>query len=301
MKPYAYGVDIGGTTIKAGLFSREGRLLDRWTLPTRTEGGGAEILPDLARWLRKGPVSMDRLEGVGVGVPGPVGPEGIVNGCVNLGWGVTPVERELSRLLDGLPVRAANDANAAALGEVWQGAGTGARSLLLVTLGTGVGAGIVVNGVILTGAHGSGGEIGHIQVNPGEGEPCRCGKAGCLEQYASATGIVRLARRRGWTGDPTAKAVLDAARAGDAIARLAAEEAGRWLGLALSYVACAVDPEVILLGGGVARAGEVLLGPVRDQYRKSVFHGAAETPFALAALGNDAGMYVAVKLILQPQ
>ena len=197
---------------------------------------------------------------MGVGVPGPVGPEGIVNGCVNLGWGVTPVERELSRLLDGLPVRAANDANAAALGEVWQGAGTGARSLLLVTLGTGVGAGIVVNGVILTGAHGSGGEIGHIQVNPGEGGACRCGKAGCLEQYASATGIVRLARRRGWTGDPTAKAVLDAARAGDAIARLAAEEAGRWLGLALSYVACAVDPEVILLGGGVARPGRCCWG-----------------------------------------
>lgn len=300
MKPYIYGVDIGGTTIKVGLFSSCGRLMDRWELTTRTAEHGGAILPDLARWIRNGPVPTGQLEGVGVGVPGPVLADGTVNGCVNLGWGVVPVAEHLSRLLEGVPVRVVNDANAAALGEVWQGAGQGRKTLILATLGTGVGGGIVVNGTVLTGAHGSAGEIGHMQVNPAESEPCRCGKRGCLEQYASATGIVRLARQRGWAGEPTAKAVLDAARAGDATALDVAREAGSWLGLALSHVAAVVDPELILLGGGVARAGEVLLQPVRDQYRKSAFHGAAETPFALAALGNDAGMYGAARLILRP-
>ncbi len=300
MKPYIYGVDIGGTTIKVGLFSSCGRLMDRWELTTRTAEHGGAILPDLARWIRNGPVPTGQLEGVGVGVPGPVLADGTVNGCINLGWGVVPVAEHLSRLLDGVPVRVVNDANAAALGEVWQGAGQGRKTLILATLGTGVGGGIVVNGTVLPGAHGSAGEIGHMQVNPAESEPCRCGKRGCLEQYASATGIVRLARQRGWAGEPTAKAVLDAARAGDATALDVAREAGSWLGLALSHVAAVVDPELILLGGGVARAGEVLLQPVRDQYRASVFHGAAETQFALAALGNDAGMYGAARLILRP-
>ena len=301
MKPYVYGVDIGGTTIKVGLFTSVGQLLDRWELPTRTEGSGAAILPDLVQWMLEGPVPTDQLEGVGVGVPGPVLADGTVNGCVNLGWGVLPVSDTLSRRLDGLPVRVINDANAAALGEAWQGAGQGRNNLILVTLGTGVGGGIVINGNVLTGAHGSAGEIGHMQVNPAETEQCSCGKRGCLEQYASATGILRLARQRHWTGEPTAKGVLDAARAGDPVAQAVAREAGRWLGLALSYVAAVTDPEIILLGGGVARAGEVLLKPVRDQYRASVFHGAAETEFALAALGNDAGMYGAAQLVLRAQ
>lgn len=301
MKPYVYGVDIGGTTIKMGLFSTGGQLLDRWELPTRTEENGGAILPDLAQWLLTGPVPIDQLVGAGVGVPGPVLADGTVNGCVNLGWGVTPVAQVLSQLLGGVPIQVINDANAAALGEAWQGAGQGRETLILVTLGTGVGGGIVVNGKVLHGAHGSAGEIGHMQVNPAEAERCSCGKRGCLEQYASATGIVRLARQRGWTGESTAKAVLDAARSGDPTALAVAKEAGSWLGLALSHVAAVVDPEVILWGGGVARAGEVLLKPVRDQYQASVFHGAAKTEFALAALGNDAGMYGAAKLMLQPQ
>lgn len=300
MKSYVYGVDIGGTAIKAGLFSATGQLLAQWELPTRTENSGREILPALARWVRQGTVPAGQLAGIGVGVPGPVQENGIVNGCVNLGWGTVPVAETLSQLLDGVPVHVGNDANAAALGETWQGAGQGRKNLLLVTLGTGVGGGIVVNGKILPGTHGSAGEIGHMQVNPGESERCRCGKRGCLEQYASATGILRLARQRGWTGEATAKAVLDAAREGDPLALAVAREAGRWLGLALSYVAAVTDPEIILLGGGVARAGEVLLKPVREQYRASVFHGAAETEFALAALGNDAGMYGAAKLALEP-
>ena len=297
---YAYGVDIGGTAIKVGLFDGSGTLLDRWELPTRLEDSGREILPDLARWIRNQALDLADLAGVGVGVPGPVGADGQVNGCVNLGWGTVPVTEALSRLLEGLPVRAGNDANVAALGECWQGAGAGRDSLLMVTLGTGVGSGVVVNGSILPGAHGSAGELGHVQVRQDEEERCNCGKRGCLEQYASATGIVRLARQRGVRlPEPlTAKTVLDAAREGDPAAQRVAEEAGRALGLALSWAACLLDPELILLGGGVSRAGGVLLDPVREQYRRSVFYGARETEFALATLGNDAGMYGAARLIL---
>ena len=295
---YVYGVDIGGTAIKVGLFDLSGALLDRWELPTRREDHGAEILPDLARWIRAQPIRLSELVGVGVGIPGPV-VDGTVYGCVNLGWETVPVAQSLSRLLDGVCVRAGNDANVAALGECWQGAGTGRQNLLLVTLGTGVGCGVVVDGVILPGAHGAAGELGHVQVRADEEERCGCGKRGCLEQYASATGIVRLARQKGLAlSEPlTAKAVLDAARGGDPVARQVAEEAGTVLGLALSWAACLLDPELILLGGGVARAGDVLLDPVRAQYRRSVFHRARETEFALAALGNDAGIYGAARLI----
>ena len=297
---YAYGVDIGGTTMKVGLFDRTGTLLERWELPTRREENGAEILPELAGWLRSQSVPLSELEGVGVGVPGPVEGAEVVNGCPNLGWGRVPVSETLSRQLNGLPVRVGNDANVAALGECWQGAGMGRNNLLLVTLGTGVGCGVVVDGALLPGAHGAAGELGHVQVCSDETASCGCGKRGCLEQYASATGIVRLARQYGLAlPEPlTAKSVLDAARAGDELARRVAEEAGRTLGLALSWAACLLDPELILLGGGVARAGEVLLDPVRAQYRQSVFYGARETEFAPAALGNDAGMYGAARLIL---
>lgn len=157
MKSYVYGVDIGGTAIKAGLFSATGQLLAQWELPTRTENSGREILPALARWVRQGTVPAGQLAGIGVGVPGPVQENGIVNGCVNLGWGTVPVAETLSQLLDGVPVHVGNDANAAALGETWQGAGQGRKNLLLVTLGTGVGGGIVVNGKFLPGTHGSAG------------------------------------------------------------------------------------------------------------------------------------------------
>lgn len=299
MKPYVYGVDIGGTAIKIGLFDADGTLLNRWTLDTRIESGGQQILPALAHWIEKQPIALDQVTGVGVGVPGPVRKDGVVEGCVNLGWGVVPVAQTLSHLLGGLPTRVINDANAAALGELWQGAGCGCSNLILVTLGTGIGSGIVADGAVLSGTHGAAGEIGHLQVNPLETVRCRCGKRGCLEQYASATGILRLAHQRGWTDASTAKEVLDTARGGNLLARSVTKEAGSWLGLALSYVGCVVDPERILFGGGVAQAGEILFRPVREQYRRSVFPGAAETSFALAALGNDAGIYGAAQLVLQ--
>ena len=300
MKSYVCGVDIGGTSVKIGLFRPDGTLLDRWQLPTDRRDSGREILPGLARWMREGPLPLSEVTGVGVGVPGPVGADGTVKGCVNLGWGTVPVARNLSRMLGGVPVRAANDANTAALGECWLGAGRGRENLLLVTLGTGVGCGVVVGGTILPGAHGSAGEIGHMRVSAHETESCACGKRGCLEQYASATGIVRLARMRGVSlPEPmTSEMVLDAARNGDPEALAVAREAGGKLGLALSWAACVLDPELILLGGGVARAGEVILRPVREAYRDNVFHGSLGTEFGLASLGNRAGIYGAARLVL---
>ena len=295
-----YGVDVGGTTIKFGLLDGRGNLLHRSSIPTDTSEQGKNILPQIAHWIRRQDVPFREIAGVGLGVPGPVRPDGTVNRCVNLGWGVVPAAAELSRLLDGVPVRVANDANAAALGECWQGAGREMDSLLLVTLGTGVGGGLVLHGEMVTGAHGSAGEIGHMTVNPGETQPCSCGKRGCLEQYASAGGIVRLAQAAGLRVE-SAKDVSDLAAWGNERAQGALKKAGRLLGLALSNAACLVDVDGILLGGGVAAAGEALLSPVRDAFYANVFHAAAGTQVALASLGNDAGMYGAARLALGSQ
>lgn len=296
----AYGVDVGGTTIKLGLFDGRGSLLCRGSILTDTSDHGANILPQIARWIRRQDIPLNQISGVGLGVPGPVRRDGTVNRCVNLGWGVVPVAEELSGLLDGVPVRVANDANAAALGECWQGAGREMDSLLLVTLGTGVGGGLVLHGDVLAGAHGSAGEIGHMTVNPDETRLCSCGKRGCLEQYASAGGIVRLAREAGLLVE-SAKEVSDLAVWGNERARAVLEKAGRLLGLALSYAACLVDVDGILLGGGVAAAGEWLLNPVRDAFAANVFHAASSTKLALASLGNDAGLYGAARLVWNGQ
>ena len=296
----AYGVDVGGTTIKLGLFDGRGSLLRRGSIPTDTSDRGANILPQISKWIRRQDVPLNQISGVGLGVPGPVRRDGTVNRCVNLGWGVVPVAEVLSELLDGVPVRVANDANAAALGECWQGAGREMDSLLLVTLGTGVGGGLVLHGDVVAGAHGSAGEIGHMTVNPDETQPCSCGKRGCLEQYASAGGIVRLAREAGLLVE-SAKEVSDLAVWGNERARAVLEKAGRLLGLALSYAACLVDVDGILIGGGVAAAGEWLLNPVRDAFYANVFHAASSTKLALASLGNDAGLYGAARLVWNGQ
>ena len=295
-----YGVDVGGTTIKFGLLDGRGNLLHRSSIPTDTSEQGKNILPQIAHWIRRQDVPFREIAGVGLGVPGPVRPDGTVNRCVNLGWGVVPAAAELSRLLDGVPVRVANDANAAALGECWQGAGREMDSLLLVTLGTGVGGGLVLHGDVVAGAHGSAGEIGHMTVNPDETQLCSCGKRGCLEQYASAGGIVRMAQAAGLRVE-SAKDVSDLAELGNQDAQGVLKEAGRLLGLALSYAACLVDVDGILIGGGVAAAGEWLLNPVRDAFHANVFHAASSTKLALASLGNDAGLYGAARLVWNGQ
>ena len=245
--------------------------------------------------------------GIGVGVPGPVDGAGVVNRCVNLGWGVFNIAEALSDLT-GFPVKAGNDANVAALGEYWKGGGAGCSSMVMVTLGTGVGGGIVMDGKLLHGAHGSGGEIGHLVLRKGETEACGCGKYGCAEQYCSATGLVRLAKRHLAATEAastlrdaqkmTAKDVFDAGKAADAVALEILEDYYDHLGEFLADLCCVVDPEVVVLGGGVCKAGQVLLDGIRPYFKKHVFHAAADARFEIAKLGNDAGAYGTFKLVL---
>ena len=266
MKKYIFGVDLGGTTVKMGLSS--GELLHAWEIPTRTEKGGKYILGDIAdsviETLREREISKDDVEGIGIGVPGPVGADGTVFKCVNLGWGVFNVADRLQELT-GLKVKAGNDANVAALGEMWQGGGKGCHSIVMITLGTGIGGGIILNGEILSGTNGAAGEVGHIPVWDDETEMCGCGKRGCLEQYGSATGIVRVAKRYLKAHDEpsilrqyddfTAKEVCDAAKENDAIAIEILDLVGKTLGKALACISCVVNTEAFVIGGGVSRAG----------------------------------------------
>lgn len=308
MKKYVFGVDIGGTTVKLGLFDVEGNVLDKWEIPTRTENGGEKILPDIADSIREKMKQIDKdfVAGVGVGAPGPVDGKGIVHRAVNLGWGTFSIKDTLEDLLN-MPVMAGNDANVAALGEMWMGGGQGYRDLVVVTLGTGVGGGIIIDGKMLTGATGAGGEIGHIHVNDEEEEICGCGNKGCLEQYSSATGITRLANQLLASsdkdsvlrsGEVSAKTVFDAVKERDPLAVEVAEKFGKYLGDGLASIACVVNPEAIVIGGGVSKAGEILIDFIRPHYEKNVFHGSRQVKFSLATLGNDAGIYGAAKLVL---
>lgn len=311
MKKYGFGVDVGGTTIKMGFFETSGKLIDKWEIKTDTSNGGENILSDIAKAidnkLAQEGISKNDVQGVGVGVPGPVNSKGIVLKCVNLGWGVFNVEEELASLT-GLKVKAGNDANVAALGEMWQGAGKGSEDMVMVTLGTGVGGGIIVDGKVIAGANGAGGEIGHITVNNDEIEACNCGQYGCLEQYTSATGIVRMAKRKlAKTDEETslraveelsAKTIFDEAKKGDKIAGELVEELGKILGGTLSNIAAVTNPEVIVIGGGVSKAGQILIDTIHKHFTESVFHACKDTRFVLAGLGNDAGTYGCVKMLL---
>ena len=311
MKPYCFGIDVGGTTVKCGLFQTDGTLLEHWEIPTRTENCGDQILPDVARAildkLSEKNISKEDVEGVGIGIPGPVDEKGNVSCAVNLYWGYKPVAQEL-RELTGLPAMAGNDANVAALGEAWKGAAEGSKNIVLATLGTGVGGGIIINGKIVAGSHGAGGEIGHANMNTDETEKCNCGNKGCLEQVASATGIVRTAKMELARTDEdsvlkgkaklTAKDVLDAFKAGDAAACRIMDRVGETLGRALAVFACVVDPETIVLGGGVSKAGQPLVDCVQKFDKEYAFSACKDTPIVLASLGNDAGIYGAARMVL---
>ena len=308
---YGFGVDLGGTTVKIAYFDETGNLISKWEIPTVTANGGIQILPDIAASIREfrqsGGIQDADLLGVGIGVPGPVDSKGNVNRCVNLGWGKFNISKELSTLT-GLPVTAGNDANVAALGEFWKGGGQGCNNMVFVTLGTGVGGGIVVEGRLLHGAHGAGAEIGHMVLNRNETAVCGCGKRGCVEQYCSATGIVRLAKQalenskeestlRQLTS-PTCKDIFDAGQQGDQLALQVLDQYYAYMGEFLADVCCVVNPEVVVIGGGVSKAGEVLLDGLKPYFNKYVFHAASEVKFTLASLGNDAGAYGAFKLAL---
>lgn len=312
MSKYVVGVDVGGTTVKLGMFTVDGEVISKWEIPTRTEDDGSHILPDIADSIKREIVAhnfnAEDFAGVGIGVPGPVDDKGIVHKAVNLGWkNEFSIVETMKRLLPGMTVRGGNDANVAALGEMWKGGGQGCENLVAVTLGTGVGGGIIVGGRLLNGSTGAGGEIGHIHIEDNETEACGCGNYGCLEEYASATGIVRLARRELEAssdpsslrdGEVSAKTVFDAVKAGDTLAIRVAEAFGEYLGKGLAIIAGVVNPEVFVIGGGVSKAGEILFDYIRPAFERTVFHGSRDTRFALATLGNDAGIYGAAKLIL---
>lgn len=307
---YCFGVDIGGTTVKLGLFSEAGAIVEKWEIVTRTENEGAAILPDVAEAingkLEQHSIEKEQVLGIGVGVPAPVTVDGIVNGSANLGWKYKNAKKELEELT-GLTAEFGNDANVAALGEMWKGGGVGYRNMIMVTLGTGVGGGIIINGKILTGENGAGGEIGHMCVNLEETDSCGCGGHGCLEQYASATGISRLARKKMehetratilTKEDLSAKAVFDAVKEGDEVAIEVATEMGNYLGHAMADMAAVLDPAVFVIGGGVSKAGEVLLSFIEKPFMEKAFFANKNVKFKLATLGNDAGICGAAKLVL---
>lgn len=311
MSKYCFGIDVGGTSVKCGLFQTDGTLADKWEIPTRTENQGENILPDVAEAIRnkmqERGIDKADVAGVGIGIPGPINTKGEAACAVNLYWGFKPVAKELSELT-GLPAKAGNDANVAALGEAWKGAAAGAQNVVMATLGTGVGGGIIVDGKIVAGHHGAGGEIGHANIDHSETEKCNCGNSGCLEQYTSATGIVRVARKvlescseqsslRG-IEKLTAKDVLDAFKAGDALAGKIMEQVGEKLGGALAFIAAVVDPEAIVIGGGVSKAGQPLIDCIQKYYRQYAFSLCKDTPMVIASLGNDAGIYGAAKMVL---
>ncbi|MBQ1487588.1 MAG: ROK family glucokinase [Lachnospiraceae bacterium] len=312
MAQYVFAVDLGGTTVKLGLFDKEGNVLEKWEIVTRKENNGENILPDIAKSIKdkaaEKNIAKEDILGVGIGVPGPVDSKGTIYKAANLGWDVFNVSETLGELT-GLPVKTGNDANVAALGEMWKGGGKGYDSIVAVTLGTGVGGGVIIEGKLVAGSTGAGGEIGHIHVEDNETISCGCGKKGCLEQYASATGIARLANERLAQDDmPSslrsvetidAKAVFDAVKAGDALAIEVAEIFGMYLGKGLAAVAAVVNPEAFVIGGGVSKAGEVLFEYIEKNYVKYAFHGTRNVKFCLATLGNDAGIYGAAKLILE--
>lgn len=314
MKKYCVGVDVGGTTVKLGVFLCDGTLLKKWEIPTNKEDHGAKIVPDIASSIQENlqaeGIAYDAVEGIGMGVPGPVLEDGTVNRCVNLGWGVFCVKKALEEAT-GLPVTVGNDATVAAVGEAWQGGGKGYSSVVMITLGTGVGGGIVLHGKPWHGVHGAGGEIGHMFVVPEETEVCGCGKKGCLEQVASATGIVKEARKalassmmpsalRGV--DPlTARDVCDAAKAGDELARGVLEKLGHYLGLAMSHIAEVIDPEAFVIGGGVSKAGKILIDVSEKYFKEYSFHACRSAVITLATLGNDAGIYGAARMVIDEE
>lgn len=312
VEQYIYGVDLGGTTVKMGLFDKEGTILEKWEIVTRKENAGEMILPDIAASIlsknEEKKITSENIIGIGIGVPGPITADGRVLKCANLGWGVFSVADKLSELTGVAKVRVGNDANVAALGEQWKGGGRGFDSIVMVTLGTGVGGGVILDGKILTGSNGAAGEIGHLTVNTEETRTCGCGKKGCLEQYSSASGLMRIAREKLEESDResslrqyetvTGLEIFKEYRNGDAIATETVETFAYYLGIGLSHVAAVVDPEAFVIGGGVSKNGPIVAEIIKKEYEKNVMFALKNKEFRLAELGNDAGMYGAVRMVI---
>jgi len=311
MGTVCFGIDIGGTAVKVGLFNTDGVLLNNWDFNTRKTENGKDILKDVVHFIEDKmselKLNKEDVLGIGIGIPGPVRDNGDVLELANLGMGHFNIEEEMKNLTS-LKVKAGNDSNVAALGEFWMGGGKGYHNMVLVTLGTGVGGGIVLNGTLIAGSNGAAGEIGHICVNENEELTCGCGKKGCLEQYASATGIVRVAKgimeaneeasKMRTYQELSAKVVFDCAKEGDKLALMAVEKSCYYLGLALAHIAQVIDPEIFVIGGGVSKAGVIITETTKKYYQRYTMNALKDREFKLATLGNDAGIYGAAKLIL---
>lgn len=312
MAKYIYGVDLGGTSVKMGIFDAQGEIIEKWEIPTRKEESGSKILPDIADSILKKNeeknIIIEDIIGIGIGIPGPITEDGRVLKCANLGWGIFSVADELTKLTGVQKVKVGNDANVAALGEQWRGGGRGFDSIVMVTLGTGVGGGVILNGKIVTGANGAGGEIGHLPVNVRETRTCGCGKKGCLEQYASATGLMRMAREAVESGADTimkdyevlsGREIFDAFQKGDAKAKEVVDVFSDYLAMGLAQVAQVMDPQAFVIGGGVSKNGPVVIDVIKEKYDPYVMDALKGKEFRLAELGNDAGMYGAVRMVIE--
>lgn len=311
MERYVFGIDIGGTAVKCGLFTEDGQLKEKWEIPTNREKEGKKVPQEIADTIlnkcKERGIEKEQVVGVGLGVPGPVREDGYVSHCPNLKWKDMQVNETMSKLT-GFPAMTANDANVAALGEMWKGGGVGVSNMVLVTLGTGVGGGVIVEGKIVAGAFGAGGELGHMVMHPEETEQCGCGGYGHLEQYASATGIVRMAKKHMAENmvnsvlyekeNLTAKDIFDAAKEKDTLAEALVDELGLVLARALAHVAAVVDPEAFVIGGGVSKAGKILTDAIERHYNTGIMKALQNKEFRLATLGNDAGIYGCAKLVL---
>lgn len=316
---WVVGVDLGGTTTKLAILNTDGLVVDKWEIVTDNSEDGKNITVNIAKTIKakleEQDVMKEKLIGIGIGAPGPVDyASGILYNTVNLAWKDNYPLKEILEKETSLPVYIDNDANCAALGEMWKGAGAGAKNLVLVTLGTGVGGGVIANGQIVQGVSGAAGEIGHITAVPVGGAPCNCGKTGCLETVASATGIVRLAKQKLEaqefntsslkevflaSGTIAAKDVFDCARGGDVLSLEVIEEVAFHLGLALANLGNTLNPEKILLGGGVSKAGAILLDKVQHYFDMFAFSRVKEsTNISIAILENDAGVIGAGWLVV---
>lgn len=311
------GIDLGGTSVKLAILTAEGDIQQKWTIPTNINDEGAHIVPDIVASIKHHldlyKMTADDFQGIGMGSPGAVDREaGTVEGAFNLNWKTLQPVREVIEREIGIPIFIDNDANVAALGEKWRGAGADDRDVVFVTLGTGVGGGIIAEGNLIHGTAGSGGEIGHMTVEPG-GFDCTCGKKGCLETVASATGVVKLARKHAeeYAGNAqlkfiiddgqeiTSKMIFDLAKEDDELAVLVVDRAAYYLGLACSHIGNLLNPAYIVIGGGVSAAGEYLLEQVRTYFADFTFPNVKKTThIKLAALGNDAGIVGACYLAL---
>lgn len=305
---YGFGVDILGTHIKFGFFDETGKLLDKWQTAVPGYKDSTQIIPSIAeeveRYLSRRGIFEDDVIGIGVGIPGPVSSTGVVNKCVNLSWGVFNIDRALSGLT-GLYVKSSNTANLSALGESWHGHGS--RNMVYMAMNTGLGGGIVCEGALVNGASGGAGEIGHIIVNKNEPEACSCGKYGCVEQYCSPKGIVRVARRMlNDTRTPSVlrnrrifdyRDVLNAAASGDKVAKEVMEKVYDYTGQALAAVCCVTNPDTIVLGGEFCAIGQSAMDSISRAFRRYVFHANENVRFHFATLGQDDALYGAFRLV----